>query len=64
MRGIIIGEELDIAIEMHRINNINRALRSLYRKNEEGFKEYIASWSADIKEYVMKTAEPVFNEEK
>lgn len=38
------------------------ALRALYRKNEEGFKQHIAAWSPDIKDYVMKTAEPVFNE--
>ena len=40
------------------------ALRSLYRKNEETFKQHISSWSPDIKEYVMKTSESVFNEEK
>jgi hypothetical protein len=38
------------------------ALRSLYRKNEETFKQHIATWTPDIKDYVMKTAEPVFDE--
>jgi hypothetical protein len=38
------------------------ALRSLYRRNEENFKQHIASWSPDIKDYVMKTVEPVFSE--
>lgn len=38
------------------------ALRSLYRKNEENFKQHIAMWSPDIKDYVIKIAAPVFAE--
>ena len=38
------------------------ALRSLYRRNAENFKQHTAIWSPDIKEYVMKIAEPVFSE--
>ncbi|MEO5668766.1 MAG: DUF2239 family protein [Bdellovibrionota bacterium] len=40
------------------------ALRALYRKNEDGFREEISAWPKDIRRHAQELAAPVFESEQ